>query len=79
MAGDPEEQDLYDMDARLIAMKAYEFREYIVGIKLAHYKGPDWTPVKRTVEAGQWANIPVMIDFEGLSRHCRSNVPFWRS
>ena len=63
MAGDPEEQDLYDMDARLTAMKAYEFREYIVGIKLAHYKGPDWTPVKRTVEAGQWANIPVMIDF----------------
>ena len=38
-----EEQDLYDMDARLTAMKAYEFREYIVGIKLAHYKGPDWT------------------------------------
>ena len=63
MAGDPEEQDLYDMDARLTAMKAYEFPEYIVGIKLAHFKGPDWTPVKRAVEAGRWANIPVMIDF----------------
>ena len=63
MAGDPQEQDLYDMDARLTAMKAYEFPEYIVGIKLAHFKGPDWRPVKRAVEAGQWANIPVMIDF----------------
>ncbi len=51
------------MDPKLAAMKAYEFPEYIVGIKVAHYKGPDWTPVRRAVEAGQWAGIPVMVDF----------------
>lgn len=63
MRGDPEEQDLADMDAKLAAMKVYEFPEYIVGIKVAHYKGPDWTPVRRAVEAGQWAKVPVMVDF----------------
>ena len=34
-----------------------------VGIKVAHYRGPDWTPIERGVEAGTIANIPVMIDF----------------
>ena len=38
-------------------------RDTIVGIKVAHYRGPDWTPVERGVEAGTLAKIPVMIDF----------------
>ncbi len=63
MRGDPEEQDLADMDAKLAAMKVYEFPDHIVGIKVAHYKGPDWTPVRRAVEAGEWAKVPVMVDF----------------
>ena len=35
----------------------------IVGIKTAHYTGPEWAPVERAVEAGTMANIPVMVDF----------------
>ena len=35
----------------------------IVGIKTAHYDGPEWTPVERAVQAGTIANIPVMVDF----------------
>jgi dihydroorotase len=35
----------------------------IVGIKTAHYRGPEWTPVEHAVEAGNAANIPVMVDF----------------
>ena len=35
----------------------------IVGIKTAHYSGPEWAPVERAVEAGTIANIPVMVDF----------------
>jgi dihydroorotase len=34
-----------------------------VGIKVAHYAGPDWVPYERAVEAGKLANIPVMVDF----------------
>jgi dihydroorotase len=40
----------------------------IVGTKLAHYSGYDWTPLERTVEAGELANgIPAMIDFGGAN------------
>jgi dihydroorotase len=63
MRGDPYEQDLNDMDAELTAECAKKYPEVIVGIKLAHYNGPDWIPVDRTVEAGKLAGIPVMVDF----------------
>ena len=42
---------------------ALKHKELIVGIKTAHYTGPEWTPVERAVEAGTEANIPVMVDF----------------
>ncbi|MCX6625977.1 MAG: amidohydrolase family protein [Acidobacteria bacterium] len=35
----------------------------MVGIKIAHYAGPDWGAVDRAVEAGRRAHIPVMVDF----------------
>jgi len=63
MPGDEHEQDVNDMDAKAAADLAIANRDTIVGIKVAHYRGPDWTPVERGVEAGALANIPVMIDF----------------
>jgi dihydroorotase len=36
-------------------------RDLVVGIKTAHYEGPEWIPVERAVEAGTLANIPVMV------------------
>ena len=63
MAGDPIEQDLTDMDAKLTAMRIRQNRDHIVGIKVAHYVGPDWDPVTRAVAAGREADVPVMIDF----------------
>ena len=63
MPGDQHEQDVTDMDAKAAAAVAMANRDTIVGIKVAHYRGPDWTPVERGVEAGTIANIPVMIDF----------------
>ncbi|MFN0103321.1 MAG: amidohydrolase/deacetylase family metallohydrolase [Bryobacteraceae bacterium] len=63
MPGDDKEQDLNDMDAKAAADLAIANRDVIVGIKVAHYAGPDWTPVERGVQAGSIANIPVMVDF----------------
>jgi dihydroorotase len=65
MKGGPVEQDLTDMDARLTAMRIQQFRDHIVGIKVAHYSGPEWDPVTRAVEAGRQTDVPVMIDFGG--------------
>ncbi|MEZ5042738.1 MAG: amidohydrolase/deacetylase family metallohydrolase [Saprospiraceae bacterium] len=65
MKGGVHEQDLSDMDAKLTAMTAMRYKNDIVGVKLAHYTGPEWIPTERAVEAGRQANIPVMIDFGG--------------
>lgn len=62
-AGGGMEQNTGDMDANATAEMAKRYPGLIVGVKTAHYQGPDWTPVERAVEAGRLANIPVMVDF----------------
>jgi len=57
------EQDTNEMDAKSAAMMAEEYKDIIVGIKTAHYAGPEWIAVERAVEAGTLAHIPVMVDF----------------
>ena len=63
MSGGAHEQDVADMDPKLAAMAAKANKEYIVGIKLAHYEGEEWGPAERAAEAGRLADIPVMVDF----------------
>ncbi len=57
------EQDTGEMDAQAAARTALRNKDTIVGIKTAHYAGPEWTAVERAVEAGTLADIPVMVDF----------------
>ena len=63
MKGGALEQNLADMDPKLTAMIVKKYPDLIVGIKLAHYEGADWTPAERAVKAGEMAGIPVMVDF----------------
>lgn len=63
MSGSAHEQDTTDMDGNKTAMMARSYREYVVGVKIAHYQGPGWKPVNEAIRAGGLANIPVMIDF----------------
>jgi dihydroorotase len=63
MRGPKYENDLSDMEAKPAADIASRYNGIIVGIKTAHYSGPEWTPVEHAVEAGKLANIPVMVDF----------------
>ncbi|HTS30278.1 MAG TPA: amidohydrolase/deacetylase family metallohydrolase [Bryobacteraceae bacterium] len=63
MRGGRFEQDLADMEAAPAAEMARKYKGLIVGIKTAHYGGPEWTPVEHAVEAGTAAGIPVMVDF----------------
>ncbi len=63
MSGGAHEQNVADMDPKLAAMCARANKEYIVGIKLAHYEGNEWGPTEHAVEAGKQAGIPVMVDF----------------
>ncbi len=51
------------MDPARTAETARQNQGLVVGVKVAHYAGPDWVPYERAVEAGKAANIPVMVDF----------------
>ena len=63
MRGGAFEQRVDDMDPKSAAILARANPGVIVGIKLAHFSGFDWTATDRAVEAGTKANIPVMVDF----------------
>lgn len=65
MRGGAYEQNINDMDSKMSAFVAKQYKEHIVGFKVAHFSGPEWIPVDRAVEAGRQANLPVMIDFGG--------------
>ena len=65
MRGGAYEQNTNDMDSKMTALVAKANPGVVVGVKVAHFEGPEWTPVDRAVEAGKMANIPVMIDFGG--------------
>ena len=63
MRGPKYEDDLTDMEPSPAAEMAKKYQRVIIGIKTAHYTGPEWTPVENAVKAGTEANIPVMVDF----------------
>ncbi len=63
MRGGTFEQDLADMQAEPTAEMIKKYPGVIVGIKTAHYTGPEWTPVEQAVKAGTLTNTPVMVDF----------------
>ncbi len=51
------------MQAKPTAQMALKYKGLIIGVKTAHFAGPEWTPVEQAVKAGTIANIPVMVDF----------------
>ncbi len=57
------EQDVSDMEPAPTAAMARRYKDVIVGIKIAHYAGPEWIAVERALEAGKLAGLPIMVDF----------------
>jgi dihydroorotase len=58
-----DEQDIQDMNPKMTALMITKmFPEIIVGIKSSHYWG-DFGQVDKAVEAGNLANVPVIVDF----------------
>jgi len=63
MVGRFEEQDVTDMNPDMTAYMINRlFPDIIVGVKSAHYWGPDFTQVDQAVKAGTIAKVPVMVD-----------------
>ncbi|MEX0593673.1 MAG: amidohydrolase/deacetylase family metallohydrolase [Balneolaceae bacterium] len=56
-------QDYTDYNPEMTAAQILDNEDLIVGIKV--WKSPDFTGIERAVEAGELADVPVMIDFGG--------------
>ncbi len=63
MRGPAFENNLDDMDGQLTGELATKYPGLIVGIKCAHFTGPEWKPYDQAVIAGNIAHIPVMVDY----------------
>lgn len=74
MISDLIEQDPRDFVPQVAAETIQKHRDVLVGVKSAHYQGPDWSSVERAVEAGELAGVPVMVDFG----YFRPERPYWR-
>jgi len=62
MTGFPSEEDMNDMDARMTSLVIKQYPEIIVGVKLGHYRGKEWTPFERSIEACEIANVPFFLE-----------------
>jgi dihydroorotase len=72
MGSGPIEQNLNDMEVKPAIEVVNRYKQYIVGIKSAHFNGPEWTPYINAEEIGRATNIPVMVDFGGNVRAGRT-------
>lgn len=62
MLGPDYEDNVDDMDPAKTAEAIRKHRDVIVGVKTAHFSGTGWTAIRRSIEAGRLAGVPVMID-----------------
>jgi dihydroorotase len=62
MTGYPSEEDINDMDSRMTALVIGQFPDIIVGVKIGHFRGGDWAPFDRAMEAGRTADVPLFVE-----------------
>jgi dihydroorotase len=62
MRGSPMEQDMNDMDAYMTSLTAKKYPDVIVGVKIGHFEGSDWTPFVRALEAGRLSDKPLFVE-----------------
>jgi dihydroorotase len=68
------EQAVPDMKPEEVAKLAKKHRDVVVGVKSAHFEGPEWVSVERALEAGRMADIPIMVDFGWFLK----SRPYWQ-
>lgn len=62
MSGSPSEEDITDMDAFLTSLMIKKYPDIIVGVKIGHYEGSDWTPFDRAIDAAARSNTPLFVE-----------------
>jgi len=62
MSGKPTQEDLNDMDPDKTLETIQEFPDIIVGVKIGHYEGKEWSPFDRALTASENANVPLLVE-----------------
>lgn len=50
------------LDVQQTAETVKKYPDFIVGTRIGHYKGSDWTPFDRALEAAEIANVPLLVE-----------------
>ena len=62
MTGFPHEEDINDMDARMTSLVIGQYPGIIVGVKIGHFRGSEWTPFDRAAEAARISDVPLLVE-----------------
>jgi len=62
LSGKSAQEDLDDMNPDSTFLMFKKYPETIVGIKIGHYEGSDWTPFDRALTAASKAGIPLFVE-----------------
>jgi dihydroorotase len=62
MSGKPMQEDINDMNSDSAALVSEKYKNIIVGIKIGHYEGSDWTPFNKALDASKKSNTPLFVE-----------------
>lgn len=62
MSGKPAQEDIGDMDVNKAFEMIQKYPDIIIGIKIGHYEGKEWTPFDRALEASNKSNVPLLVE-----------------
>lgn len=62
MIGNPGQEDITDMDPEKVKATIKKYPDIIVGVKIGHYEGTDWTPFDNALAAGKQSGVPLFVE-----------------
>jgi dihydroorotase len=62
MNGKPMQESLAGMNADSVTAIIKKYRDIIVGVKIGHYEGSDWSPFEKALKAANQANTPLFVE-----------------
>jgi dihydroorotase len=62
MSGKATQENMEDMSSDQAVATAKKYPDIIVGIKIGHFEGTEWTPFDRALEAVQKAKVPLLVE-----------------
>lgn len=62
MNGKTYQENISDMNVDSAVSVIEKYRDIVVGVKIGHYEGNDWTPFERALKAGEQTGVPLFVE-----------------